>query len=66
MFCGNGKVRSVTVKEWGAKITWVWDTSEHGQMMGGFVLKEAEEQDKEFLNSLIETTKELIKSAGRG
>ncbi len=33
-------------------------------MMGGFVLKEAEEQDKEFLNSFIDTTKELIKSAG--
>ncbi|MGC8561465.1 MAG: RHS repeat-associated core domain-containing protein, partial [Phycisphaerae bacterium] len=61
-FC-NGKVQSVTPKEWG-NTRWEWDTSLHGQMGGGFIIKGWQGQDREFFKSLVETTKELIKSAG--
>ena len=61
-FC-NGKVQSVTPKEWG-KTHWEWDTSFHGQMGGGFIIEGWQSQDREFFKSLVETTKELIKSAG--
>jgi RHS repeat-associated protein len=63
VFCKTGKVQSVTLKEW-RNTQWEWDTSLHGQMGGGFVLSGGEDQDREFFKSLLDTLKELVKSAG--
>ena len=64
-FCKSGKLQSVSVKETpGEPAVWHNDTSEHGQLGGGFVIAGALDQDREFFHSLFDVIQELVKSSG--
>ena len=64
-FCKSGKLQSVSVKETpGEPALWHNDTSEHGQLGGGFVIAGALDQDREFFHSLFDVIRELVKSSG--
>ena len=64
-FCKSGKLQSVSVKETPGKPTvWRQDTSEHGQLGGGFVIAGDLGQDREFFHSLFDVIQELVKSSG--
>ena len=66
-FCKSGKLQSVSVNETpGRPVVWRQDTSEHGQLGGGFVVSGDLDQDREFFHSLFDVIQELVKSSGGG